>query len=80
MSLRRFTRLGLSALLLAALALPATAMNSNRWRIQCSGGARSDGGIAFRFELDHAADCEVVVPVPKGTGENHVARIVRDRE
>ena len=68
----------LAAFLLLALAWPALAANSNKWRIQCSEGAKSTGEITFRFEFGDAADFAVAVPIPKGTSENRVARIIRD--
>jgi len=71
------TRL-LPTVLLLLVALPALAANSNKWRIQCSEGAKSDGEITFRFEFGDAEDFDAVVPVPDGTSENHVARIIRD--
>lgn len=74
----RSPRLLLVTLALLGLALPAFAANSNKWRIQCSEGAKSDGEITFRFQFGDAADFDVVVPVPKGTSENGVARIIRD--
>ena len=74
----RPVRLALATVLLACTALPAAAMNSNKWRVQCSEGAKSTGEITFRFEFGDAEDFDVVVPVPDGTSENQVARIIRD--
>lgn len=68
----------LAAAILLCFGLPAAAANSNKWRVQCSEGARSTGEITFRFEFGDAEDFDVVVPVPDGTRENQVARIIRD--
>lgn len=70
--------LTLMVALLGLAALPASASNSNKWRIQCSEGAKSSGEIVFRFEFGSDTDFEVSVPIPDGTSENHVARIIRD--
>ena len=73
---RRF-QLTLAAVLLLLAALPALAA-SNKWRIQCSEGARSAGEIVFRFTPKSGEPFDVTVPIPDGTSENHVARIIRD--
>ena len=65
-----------TALLLAAL--PAFAAPSNKWRIQCSEGAKSAGELVFAFTPEGAATFEVTVPVADGTSENGVARTIRD--
>ena len=78
MNLSRLTGAAMAAALLLFAALPAWAMNSNKWRIQCSEGAKSSGEITFGFGFGDAADFDVVVPIPDGTSENHVARIIRD--
>ena len=75
---RLFSRLALAAALLWFAALPAFAGGSNKWRIQCSEGAKSSGEIVFRFTPKGGTAFDVTVPVPDGTSENHVARIVRD--
>lgn len=74
----RCRRTLLAVTLLSVLALPALAANSNKWRIQCSEGAKSSGEITFRFEFGDAADFDISVPIPKGTSENGVARTIRD--
>ena len=75
---RLFTRFTLAAVLLLLGTLPAFASPSNKWRIQCSEGAKSGGEIVFRFTPKGGTAFDVTVPVPDGTSENHVARIVRD--
>jgi hypothetical protein len=74
----RLTRFALALALLLGAAAPASARTSNKWRLQCSEGAKSTGVIVFRFEFKDAADFDVVVQIPDGTSENHVARIIRD--
>jgi hypothetical protein len=78
MNPKRSFQLTLAAALLLLTALPALAYPSNKWRIQCSEGAKSDGEIVFRFTPKGGEAFEVQVPIPDGTSENHVARIIRD--
>jgi hypothetical protein len=78
MKLTILGRLALVAALLIFAALPAFASPSNKWRIQCSEGAKSSGEIVLRFTPKGAAAFDVTVPIPDGTSENHVARILRD--
>ncbi len=75
---RLFFRLTLAAALLFLAALPAFAGGSNKWRIQCSEGAKSTGEIVFRFTPDGGTAFEVAVAIPDHTSEDHVARIIRD--
>ena len=75
---RLFFRLTLAAGLLFLAALPAFAGGSNKWRIQCSEGAKSTGEIVFRFTPDGGTAFEVAVAIPDHTSEDHVARIIRD--
>ena len=75
---RLFFRLTLAASLLWLGALPAFAGGSNKWRIQCSEGAKSTGEIVFRFTPDGGTGFDVAVTIPDHTSENHVARIIRD--
>jgi len=66
----------LAALLLAFVAACASAEStSNKWRLEFSGNAESDGVITVHLvELGNT----FIVPasIPKGTGENEVARLV----
>ncbi len=73
----RLTRLALVTAMLVSAALPAFAA-SNKWRIQCSEGAKSSGELLFRFTPRGEAALDVVVPIPDGTSENNVARRIRD--
>jgi len=79
MSLSSFARVAmLACVLLLAATAPASAKPSNKWRIEVSEGAKSDGEIAFRVTPKGGETVEVVVPVADGTGENAVARQIRD--
>jgi hypothetical protein len=51
---------------------------SNKWRIQVSEGAKSTGVISFLISPKGEESILVVVNIPDGTWENHVARIIRD--
>lgn len=68
----------LLALVLVALALPAQALDSNKWRLQCSGGANSDGVVTLHITPKGGTPTEVAVAIKDGTGENAVARAIRD--
>ena len=56
----------------------AQATPSNKWRLQCSGGADSDGVIVFQIAPKGLTALVVEVTVKKGTSENGVARQIRD--
>jgi hypothetical protein len=60
------------------VASPAHAKPSNKWRIEVSEGANSDGEIVFRVEPVGAEAMEVRVAVKDGTRENEVAKTIRD--
>ena len=64
--------------LVLLLATAAAAADSNKWRLQCSGGAESDGVIGLRLVPRDGEPIEVAVSIGKGTGENAVARAIRD--
>lgn len=64
--------------LLLLLATAAAATDSNKWRLQCSGGAESDGVIGLRLVPKDGEPIEVAVTIARGTGENAVARAIRD--
>lgn len=66
------------ALLLALLAGSALATPSNKWRIQVSGGANTDGVIELGITPKEGTPVSVKVGVPKGTSENRVAQLIRD--
>jgi hypothetical protein len=56
----------------------AQARPSNKWRLECSGNAESSGAIVLRLAPRGAEAVEVTVEIPRRTGENHVARMIRD--
>jgi len=51
---------------------------SNKWRIEISEGANSDGTILFRLTPKDGAATDVSVAIKDGRSENHVASDVRD--
>lgn len=79
MHMPRLSRLVLPAfLLLLAVAASADALASNKWRIQVSESAKSSGEIVFRFSPKGAKPFDIAVPIADGTGENAIAREIRD--
>ena len=66
------------ALLLVLATAAAWAAPSNKWRIQVSSDADSDGVVVFRIAPTDAPAVDIAVQVPKDAGENHVARLIRD--
>jgi phage tail sheath gpL-like len=56
----------------------ATNAGSNKWRLQVSGGAEAGGTIAFTIALDDGQRLPVSVEIAEGTGENAIAKKVRD--
>ena len=69
-------RLALSALLLSCTSL-AWASPSNKWRIEVSGGANSDGTITLAVAPVGEDVIRVEIPVSDGKGENAVASTIR---
>lgn len=51
---------------------------SNKWRLECSGGADSDGRIVLHLTPKEGELRIITVAVTRGTGENAVARTIRD--
>jgi hypothetical protein len=66
----------LPALLLMAASMTVEAKPSNKWRLEFSGGADSDGAIVFRISPEGGAPIEATVDITKGTSENNVAKAV----
>lgn len=66
--------------MLTALALTlsaaANASPSNKWRLQFSGGAESEGEIVIRFTPVGGEPIETVTHIEDGRGENGVAKDV----
>lgn len=65
------------AAVLLAIALPAQAA-SNKWRLQFSGNAESDGTIVMHITPKDGETIETRTDIKKGRSENHVARHVVD--
>jgi len=51
---------------------------SNKWRVQVSEGAKSDGTILFRVTPKDGQPVDVPVAIKDGTSENSVAKNIRD--
>jgi hypothetical protein len=51
---------------------------SNKWRVEVSEGAKSDGTILFRVTPKDGQPVDVPVAIKDGNGENKVARHIRD--
>jgi hypothetical protein len=51
---------------------------AKEWRIECDGGAHSDGKIEFRVTPKDEPPMQVTVAIKNGRGENGVARDIRD--
>ena len=67
------------ALCLAVLPVVGLAMPlENKWRLQFSGNAESSGTLVLAITPKDGATQRVEVAITKGTGENRVARTVRD--
>jgi hypothetical protein len=70
-----FAFLATAALLLNA-ALAAEPNPSNKWRLQCSGGANSDGTIVLQISPEGGTPIETSIAIKDGTGENSVAAAI----
>jgi hypothetical protein len=64
--------------LVAVDACAADAPRSNKWRLEVSGDAESDGVIKFRVKPRDGAPVEVTASVEDGRSENGVARDIRE--
>lgn len=77
-------RLMVSAIAAAAVLLGAAPVLadelklSNKWRVEVSEGANTDGTILFRVTPKDGQPVDVPVAIKDGTSENHVARVIRD--
>jgi phage tail sheath gpL-like len=77
MGIRCLHRVALAAALLLAT-LPAFASPSNKWRLEFSGAAESDGEIVLVITPVGGTPVEVTTTVKKSDGENRIAARVRD--
>jgi hypothetical protein len=65
----------------AFVATPAFAEDlklSNKWRVEVSETARSDGTIVFRVTPKDGTPTDVTVAIKDGRGENNIADDIRD--
>jgi hypothetical protein len=67
-----------ASVLLFASAM-AIASPSNKWRIQVSSDADSDGVVVFHIAPVKDPAVDISVAIPKDANENHVARLIRDQ-
>jgi len=51
---------------------------SNKWRVEFDGRAHTGGEIIFAISLD-GVTTNITTTIPKGEGENAVAKLVRDQ-
>ena len=66
------------ATFIAAPALAEDLKLSNKWRVEVSEGAKSDGTILCRVTAKDGQPVDVPVAIKDGTSENQVARTIRD--
>lgn len=71
-------RIVLLAVILLLLAGGAAASPSNKWRLEFSGNAKSDGVIELELTPKGSEAFTCHVEISKGTGENKVAKTVKD--
>lgn len=65
---------------LVAVAQDAAKLDlSNKWRIQISEGAKSDGELRFLISPKDGTPLEVAVEIKDGRWENGIAKDIRDR-
>jgi type 1 fimbria pilin len=68
-----------SLILVLAVASSAVLANpSNKWRIEFSGSARSDGQIVLAITPEGGQATEVSIDIKDGDGENRIASKARD--
>lgn len=70
-----------STMILVLLLAPALALAApleNKWRLQFSGNARSDGEVVLAITPKNGEATTVSIPIRSGTRENNVARAVRN--
>ena len=77
--MKRSNAIGAVSAAVISLVLAGTVAHanpSNKWRLQFSGKAHSDGTIVLKFSPVGSEPITVDIPIPDGTSENHVAEIV----
>jgi hypothetical protein len=83
MKFRSSTLSGLAAALSLAAGTAAAEQQdqpsySNKWRIEVSETARSDGTMLFRMTPKEGTPVDVTVSIKDGRGENNIAKDIRD--
>lgn len=74
----RSCRVAIIAIALSfSLAAPASASQSNKWRLQFSGAAESAGEMVLEIVPSGRAPVRVTVLIERNDGENRVARKVK---
>ena len=56
---------------------PAYAEPSNKWRITLNHSTDNDGEVVFRVTPLNGTAVDVATQIPKGTGENHAAQLLK---
>jgi hypothetical protein len=67
-----------AVLLTSGVALAEDLKLSNKWRVEVSETARSDGTIVFRVTPKDGTPTDVTVAIKDGRGENNIADDIRD--
>jgi len=62
---------------LAVMGPLAHADPSNKWRVEFNHSSDNDGEIVLRVSPEGGTPIDVATKIPKGTGENHVAQLVK---
>lgn len=81
MKIRSTTLYGLAAALVLAggsAAADDKPSLSNKWRVEVSESAKSDGTMLFRVTPKDGTPVEVTVSIKDGRGENNIAKDIRD--
>jgi hypothetical protein len=71
--------LAIAAFALLIASSIAIASPSNKWRLQFSGGAHSDGTIVLEFTPVGGVSLRAEISVESGTSENKVAKLVTQK-
>jgi hypothetical protein len=67
-----------AAMVLGLLVVAAQAEPSNKWRIKLNHRADNEGTIVLRISPIDGTPVDVETTVPANTGENHIAKLIRD--
>jgi hypothetical protein len=81
MKFRSTTLYGLAAALVlagSAAAADDKPSLSNKWRVEVSESAKSDGTMLFRVTPKDGTPVDVTVSIKDGRGENNIAKDIRD--